>query len=321
MFRPSLSRRVAGFALIAGLALVATNATTDEVPATDGQLSGPSPARAPWNQDSDVAGMRVMGLLREASTFLDHDQMVQLTNLLAENREQAGEQRRQGPRQGRRGHRGPGPRGDEMRGPQVLQWADELQLSEEQRTAILEHHEAMRSTMQELRGDRSGPPSEMNRAKMREIQDANRAWLAQQLTETQLEQLDELRAQKRGARQGERQERQEARAVERLDALDQILDLSDTQRAALEKSFASERERLVALRDGARDREGLPDGEQMENRAEEIEAIRAATLEEVSGVLTDEQLELFVALQKLAPPRPRGPRGPGRPGGCGPGGD
>jgi hypothetical protein len=283
------------------------------VGATDEQKSALLDARAHWSSDSEeLPGVRAMNFLAEAATFLEHDQMVSLTKLLAEQRQQLRAQRRAGGE--RRGPHGQRPRAEWGQGPQVLKWADELQLSEEQKTAILEHHAAMREEMQGLRGQGRGRPDPAAWERMRELQDQNRGWLESLLDEGQLTRLQELREERQDARREGREARREERAAAHLDALQRVLQLSDDQRDAIAGILEEQQQAMAALREQWTSNRGRRNRDQREARPGKIEEIHDATRESISALLTAEQRELFDALEELLPGRPD------RPGGRGPGG-
>lgn len=196
-----------------------------------------------------------------------------------------------------KGH-GQGRHADAQPGPRVLEWADELALTGEQRAAILEHHEQMRPTMQELReSGRRG-----DHEQMRALQEANRTWLATQLSEEQMQKLEELRTARRDERRAAHRAQGEERALERLEALDTVLGLSDAQRDGVEKILADQREQMGALR-GA-------EGPGPKSR-DDVAALRQTTRDRIAELLDDEQRERFEALDELSPRRSQGKRGRG----------
>jgi hypothetical protein len=133
------------------------------------------------------------------------------------------------------------------------------------------------------------------------------------LTDEQWAKLEELRAGQREERREARQERGMERQAERIEFLAELLDLSDTQREALESLMAEQHDRIAALSEEFREgiEEGRPTGEQRAAHFEAMETIRTETRTAILEILDEDQAEVFTALETLRPER-GGRRGGGR---------
>lgn len=295
----------------AGLWLPAADLMVTTTQANTSQEQGIRQARGRWHASEDESPMQ--SFLLEASEFLDQEQMAKLVDLIAEQREerqQAGERQgmQRGPRHGQRG-----PRGGQQAG--ILEYADELQLTEEQVAALTELHEELKGEFQGMRGERGrrgrgeGPTDEQ-RAKAEELREAHQEKVKGILTDEQWEKLEELRAEKREERREARQERGMERQAERLEFLAEILDLTDEQRASIEGILDEQHDRIAALSEEFR--EGLDGGrpteEQRDAHHAAMEAIRTETHASILEALDEEQAALFESLKNLRPEH-RGRRG------------
>ena len=297
--------------LAAGITLPTTDAMVETTGANAQQKQDLSRARARWG--SEPVGERphpMHGFLAEAAGFLDHGQMVSLVNLIAATR---GECDGQGQRQGH------GARG-QQRGPRVdhggiLEFADELGLSEEQIAQITALQEQLREQMQAIAGDRGRGQrlSEEQREQVRALHAEHKEAVDAVLTEEQRGQLEQLRSERREQRRQERQERGMERQEDRIEFLATVLKLSEGQVEAIEALMAEQHDAISALGDAFHESLGgeRPTDEQIQEHRAAIEAIRAQTQESILELLDEEQAELFEALSQLRNRPDRGPRGGG----------
>jgi len=297
----------------AGLWLPAADVMVTTTSANEGQEKGLREARGRWG--AEESGSPMQGFLLEASSFLSDEQLVQLVNLIAEQREARQQQgvESDAPRHGRRGQRGM----RQGQGPHagILGYADELGLTEDQVAALTALHEELKGEFQGMRGERGRRgrgqgPTEEQRAKGEEIREAHQANVREILTDEQWTKLEEIRQQGREERREARQEQRTERQEENLDFLAEILDLSDEQRASIEGVLDGQHEKMQAL--GEEFRESLgeerPTAEQMEAHRAAMEALRTETHTAVLELLDEDQGALFEALKKLRAQHPRGRR-------------
>lgn len=152
---------------------------------------------------------------------------------------------------------------------------DDLDLSEEQIAEIEQIRESFAPQIEEIRDAvRAGDITrEEARARMDEIREAMHEALAGVLTEQQLGEIEERRAEGEARREEAREEREERRQ-EAQEAMVDALGLSADQLAAIE-----------SLRDGFRD-QGPPSAEEAESR-------RAEHREALFEILDDDQEEIW----------------------------
>lgn len=308
--------------LAAGLALPDAATLSQELNADEKQSQALAASLSKW-QDAAVADTRpgrraqppLMEFLAEASTFLDHDQRLKLVQVLAAQRERRGEQRGER-RQHRRGRAGDRPA---LQGESRLmgEFADELDLTDDQKQQLEKLQAEMREEMQAMRGDRprrGGPDGEM-REQATALRDQHREQVQSILTDEQQARLQELRAERRTEHQAANQERREARATQWLESLAVVLDLSQDQLEQIRGIMEAQQAKSEEIRDGfqaeAQDRSTRPTRAMRESHRTLFEKIREDGREQVREVLTEEQRELFDALETLRP------QGPGHGGGHG----
>jgi hypothetical protein len=297
--------------LAAGIALPTTDAMVETTGANAQQKQGLSQARARWG--SEPVGERphpMHGFLAEAAGILDHGQMVALVNLVAETRGECDEQG-QGRRHGARAQQ----RGPRSGNGGILEFADELGLSEEQIGQITALQEQLREQMQAIAGDRGRGQrlTEEQRDQVRALHAAHKEAVDAVLTEEQLGQLEQLRTERRDQRRQERQERGMERQTDRIEFLATVLKLSEGQVEAIEELMAAQHDEIRSLSDAFHESLGgeRPTDEQIEDHREAIDAVRVQTNESIVQLLDEEQAELFEALSQLRNRPDRGPRGGG----------
>lgn len=310
----------------AGMTLPDASELSQELGADQEQSENLAAALSRWENTLEKSGPDVeagtpppspmMGFLAEVSTFLDHEQKLELVQILSEQREQWRQdraQRRDGSGRGKMRGAGHGPRGDRVRGQSRLlgEFADELDLTAEQKEQLETLQAEMREQMLELRGDRprGGGPSEEMREQAAALREEHREKVQEILTEQQLERLQELREQRRSERGAERQERREARAARQLENLSVILDLSDEQKSSIEEIMSAQQAKIEEIREGFRaeyhDGPRRPSREVRESHRALFDDIREEGRAQVRELLDQEQQELFDALEELRPERGR----------------
>lgn len=299
-----------GAMLTAGVALPDAATLTEKLGTDEKQSQELTSALSKW-QDAAVSAERtpagrpgpLMGFLVEASTFLDHEQKVKLVHVLADQREQWREQRADR-RQGRRGsarHQRRGMREDALLGG----FADELNLDDEQKAQLEQLRADMREQMQSLRGDRPrrGGPDEPMREKVSALREEHREQVASILSAEQQTQLQELREERRGERQGAYESRRAAQAGQRLESLAVVLDLSQDQLEQIRDIQEAQRAKIDEIREGfraeAQQRARPHSRETRESHRALFETIREDGQKQVRALLSEEQQELFDALEML----------------------
>lgn len=299
---------------------------------TPGQRDGLAPAFLRWREavrphmEASQSGLRkgrgarfaeggevpdherpFLDLVEECARVLEPEQFVNLAEFLAERREAhrqtVAERRHGGFGRGRGGgfpgrHFGPG----EGPGQRFEEMAEELDLTHEQgsqaQAALEEHHEAMRALHTErVEGNLD---RDTFRERALELRNELKAKLQGILDSSQLERMEERRAE-RQAQMAERREARLDRMVEhRTGFLSRVLDLSDSQEQQVGEIIESAREDQRALTECLRAGEIEP-----EEAREQMGEIRDSTASAIRELLTPEQQVLFDALQDLVP-------GPGR---------
>lgn len=178
------------------------------------------------------------------------------------------------------------PHGDARRFDRMV---ERLELEDDQVELVREILDDSRAQARAIR--------EASRAEGRDAMDALReetdARLAGVLTPAQMTEL-------RSAREARGERRRDRRRMHREDAFEGLverLELADSQiepvREILEAGMARGREAMMAAREAGGDRDAT-----RARVREEMEAIRAATVDELSAILTPAQVETFVELHE-----------------------
>ena len=291
------------------------------------QIDTLDPSLSAWHSASTERGadrvQKMHDFLVDSSDTLDREQLVSLLEMLKERRETRREAmalERHG-RRGQLGERGPrGPRRpngvDEdhpgMRGPRGSRGGGfgfgggftDLDLTDEQEALIesarTAHHAAVKLTREKYGDD--AWQNEAFRDEMNALRQAFQAQVADILTPEQLAQLEGDRKERFVSHLESRIEQLEERAEDRLTFLTKMLDLSSDQQAQITALHA---EHITAIR-GIID--GLNSGaltlEEVHDQMRDRDRVR----DQIEGILTEEQLEIF---ELLGPGSGHGMRGPG----------
>lgn len=237
--------------------------------------------------------------LMECAEFLEPEQLVTLVELLAERRD--GHRKAfAGRRPDRPRGRHDGKRGEQFEGRRPNRVIDELDLTEQQQTALQEARDQSRAAIQALiegSGGR-GQVDEATREKTREIRQQMKSKLENILTPEQLSQLEGLRDERRAEMTEQREDNFTQMLERRVEILSQVLKLNETQRQQIVEILTRSHEQLHALRQNAR----VEDKSFADIRAE-AERIRQESTAAIKEQLTAEQAAVFEALQTLLPRR------------------
>lgn len=270
----------------------------------DGQCDGQPPAELADREPP------IQTFLASCSDILSPEQFIALVNYLAEyqtaHREAMAEirdahfgERGTPPGEGRAGREGMG----HFDGPGKEFFA-ELNLTDEQQTALKEARERNREAVKALIESAGGPGQldEATRAKLDELHQQMRQLVESILTPEQMAQLEELRA----ARQAEMAERRDAaftRGTEHIaDFLVQVLDLDTTQKQQIIDVMTQAQAKIKTLHESAREAD-TP----REDLRDQMEQIRDESAAAIKALLSEEQAAVFEALSNLLPHGP-GPR-------------
>ncbi|MBI4464863.1 MAG: hypothetical protein HY647_09190 [Acidobacteria bacterium] len=200
-----------------------------------------------------------------------------------------------GPPQG-----GPGQQG--FAGGRIVErMAQQLNLSEEQKSKVQSYLEDQRSQMQTLRNDTT-LTREQRLQRIREINQQTRDKMQSILSVEQKQKAEELRNQAR--------DRVQQRAGEQFDRTARLLDLTPEQKTPMQSLLENQRTQLQALRDNT--------SLTPEQRREQARAIRQQTLNNIRSLLNPTQQQKLEDLRTSRPGfgrgglrgRPGGPMGP-----------
>lgn len=198
---------------------------------------------------------------------------------------------------------GPGPGGGVNPGRFVDRMAQQLNLTEEQKSRVQSYLEDQRSQMQVLRNDTT-LTRDQRAERMREITQQTRDKIQSILTVEQKQKAEDLRKQAR--------DRMQERAGQQFDRMARLLDLTPEQKTQMQSVLDSQRTQLQALRDNA--------ALTPEQRRQQAQAIRQQTSNNIRSLLNPTQQQKLQDLRESARERFRGrmgrmrqggPRGPG----------
>ena len=233
--------------------------------------------------------------LADSAGALDHGQMVSLIELMGESRDAWREER--GDEGSRRG-KGMGQGQDRGRGAGQGQGQGrheplhtQLDLSEEQQKKVEAAYDKTRESLQELGDDRREKAQDEREVLQKELQSI--------LTETQWDQLTQLRSERRLGNAVEADERFEKRLEGQMTFLTAVLALSEDQQGKVKTALSE----LQAQRSVARRSKNWAEGGPKMgggHMREEMEAGRAEAHEALKKLLNKEQLPVFEALTELA---------------------
>ena len=198
---------------------------------------------------------------------------------------------------------GGGPRGANP-GRFVDRMAQELNLTESQKSTIQSYLEDQRSQLQVLRNDTT-LTRDQKAQRMREITQQTRDKIQSILTVEQKQKAEDLRNQAR--------ERVQQRANEQFDRMARLLDLTPEQKTQMKSYLDSQRTQLQALRDNT--------SLTPEQRREQARTIGEQTRNTIRSLLNPTQQQKLQDLRESrggrfrGPARQGGPRGFGGPGG------
>ena len=174
---------------------------------------------------------------------------------------------------------GPGRAGERL--------AQQLNLTEEQKTQVQSFREQQRTQMQALRNETS-LTREQRRQRMQEIQQATRDNIRSILSAEQQMKADELRQQM----QQRMEERREVFADRALKGMSRRLDLSESQQSTIQSYLAAQKTQIQALRDNT--------ALTQEQRREQIQTLRQQTRENIRATLTPDQQQKLDDLRQRA---------------------
>lgn len=141
----------------------------------------------------------------------------------------------------------PGPRAH--RGPALEHLAEELNITEEQKTELKAMHEAQMEKMKALR-DQEFDSREAHREAMKALRDEQRTAMEKILTAEQLQKLEDLKAEKEEKRTEQRKERMEGHKAMRAEMKTyhetEVLPVLKEQRAKLEAKLSAEDKATIA---------------------------------------------------------------------------
>lgn len=256
-------------------------------------------------QGRRLRGEHRMIFLEEATGILDREQFLQLVNHLAERRDAMQGQGRPlgGPMAGGRGPgmghghggndhgigQGANDRPGQGDGPRFLLIFEELDLSEEQRTAI-------RTWLEEYRESHEPPEQgnpEARREFMQQMREDMREFLQTVLDEDQLDELDSLHAARRLERIAVQLENLDERFERRVEFLTTVLQLDDGQSGAFAELSESAAAAIRALLEDA------DENTDFDALREELRTLRDEMDAALRALLDTEQLEILDALAEL----------------------
>ncbi|MBI3896478.1 MAG: hypothetical protein HY313_11170 [Acidobacteria bacterium] len=195
---------------------------------------------------------------------------------------------------------GPGP-GDRMNpGRFVDRMAQQLNLTEEQKSRVQSYLEDQRSQMQVLRNDTT-LTREQKAERMREITQQTQDKMESILTVEQKQKAEDLRQQARNQVQ--------ERAGEQFDRMGRLLDLTPEQKTQMQSYLDSQRTQLQALRDNS--------SLTPEQRRQQAQEIQRQTSDQIRALLNPTQQQKLQDLREggrerfRGPMRGRGLQGPG----------
>ena len=174
------------------------------------------------------------------------------------------------------------------RGEHFDRMVERLELEDDQVDLVREILEDSRSRAREIREEGMAE----GRAALEALREETEARLSGVLTPAQMAELESLREEGQDRRRFRRRMHREAAFEE----LTERLELADSQiepvREILQDSMARGREAMQAAREAGGDRETM-----RARVREEMDAIRASTVDQLSAVLTPAQVETFIEFQ------------------------
>ncbi|MBI2820390.1 MAG: hypothetical protein HYX73_10455 [Acidobacteria bacterium] len=200
---------------------------------------------------------------------------------------------------------GPGPGGPRL--PRLQQLAEQLDLTDAQKTQIQGVLENARSQLQTLRNDTT-LTREQKMDQAQQITQQTRDQIHSVLTPDQQAKADELRQQAE-ERFGAQREKMEEQLLTRLT---KQLDLTDSQKSTIQLYLQDQKTQLQALKDNT--------ALTASQKFEQMQSIRQQTQEKIKSVLTAEQQTQLDQLREQMQDRRQGRRRGGRRGRPGGGG-